>query len=216
MPEVVNTDLHEPRIRRSAEDARRAILDAAERRLVGGGPQAVRVQLVARDVGMTDAAVHYHFGNRRGLLEALLRNAGRRLRNELTEAVAACAAGSLDIGALVRRVQETYDTRQYARLTAWMSLAGWRPRGAGMLRAHAEAIHNARRKRAAALRRPAPKAEDTLFVMVLLNLVVWAEALIGDSSRRMVGLPADRATAERFRDWFTTLLSQRVQGSARE
>ena len=216
MPAVVNADVREPRIRRSAEDARRAILDAADRRLIAGGPQAVRVQLVARDIGITDAAVHYNFGSRRGLLEALVRNAGRRLRKELMETVAACEAGSIDIGALVKRVQETYDTRQYARLTAWMSLAGWRPRGAGMLRRHAEAIHQARIERAAARGKPKPTAEDTLFLMVLLNLVVWAEALIGDSSRRMVGLSDDRATAERFREWFVALLSKLTQAPAGE
>ena len=216
MPDLVNTDVRAPRTRRSAADARRAILDAAERRLIAGGPQAVRVQLVARDLGITDAAVHYHFGSRRGLLEALLRRAGRRLRNELMEAVAGGDAATVDVGVLVRRMQDTYDTRQYARLTAWMSLAGWRPRGAGMLRAHAEAIHHARSGRAARRGKPQPRAEDTFFVVVLLNLVVWAEALIGDSSRRMVGLPADRATADRFREWFAGLLSQRVHGSAQE
>jgi len=216
MPAIVNAHGREPRIRRSVEDARRAILDAAERRLIAGGPQAVRVQLVARDVGMTDAAVHYHFSNRRGLLEALLRSAGRRLRNELMETVAVGDASAVDIDTLVRRVQETYDTRQYARLTAWLSLAGWRPRGAGMLRAQADAMHHARCKRAAVFGKPRPHAEDTLFVLVLLNLVVWADALIGDSSRRMVGLPADRATADRFMEWFAALLSRRVQGSAEE
>ena len=132
------------------------------------------------------------------------------------ETVAACDPGAVDIAALVRRVQDTYDTRQYARLTAWMSLAGWRPRGAGMLRAHAKAIHRARRAQAAARGKPEPHDEDTLFAIVLLNLVVWAEALIGDSSRRMVGMPTDRATAHRFMDWFAALLSERVHGSARQ
>src|SRR5215470_3878323 len=139
MPAIVNAHGREPRIRRAPQDARRAILDAAERRLIAGGPQAVRVQLVARDIGITDAAVHYHFANRRGLLKALVRSAGGRLKRELAEAVAACGASSVDIRALVTRLRETYDTRQYARLTAWMTLAGWRPRGAGMLRTHAEA-----------------------------------------------------------------------------
>ena len=76
------------RRRRSAPEARQAILRAAEKRLVEGGPEAVRVQLVAADVGVTDAAVHHHFGSREGLLEALLRFSGRRLRDEVEEILA--------------------------------------------------------------------------------------------------------------------------------
>ena len=48
----------EPRKRHGAEEAKQLILDAAEKRFRVGGMAAVRVQLVAQDVGMTDAAVH--------------------------------------------------------------------------------------------------------------------------------------------------------------
>jgi hypothetical protein len=110
-------------------------------------------------------------------------------------------------------VQSTYDDLGYARLTAWMRLAGWRPRGAGMLRDHAQALQSVRATRAAAAGAPEPSAEDTRFVLALLNLVVWAEALIGDSTRRMVGLPTDRASARRFMDWFAALLTEHMLGT---
>lgn len=71
------------RVRRTVDEARRLILEAAERRLAAGGAEAVRVQSVAADVGVTDAAVHYHFGSRQGLLDAVVRSAGRRLRDGL-------------------------------------------------------------------------------------------------------------------------------------
>src|SRR2546421_2443478 len=87
-----------PRIRRSPEDARRLILDAAQRRLIDGGPDAVRVQTVAADVGMTDAAVHYHFTNREGLMEALLADAGRRMRRDLRSVADGWDPGTLDLG----------------------------------------------------------------------------------------------------------------------
>lgn len=196
------------RIRRSAGDARREILEAAERRLVACGPDAVRVQTIARDVGITDAAVHYHFGNREGLYEALIRYAGGRLKDQLTAVAAGWNPGSLDMHELVELLESTYDRLGYARLTAWMRLAGWQPRGAGMLRHYAQALHAARASRAAAAGAPEPRAEDTRFVLALVNLVAWAEALIGDSTRRMVDLPRDRASARRFMDWFASLLSE--------
>jgi AcrR family transcriptional regulator len=216
MRSVSKTDVNVPRIRRSAEDARRQILEAAERRLVAGGPDAVRVQTVARDVGITDPAVHYHFGNREGLLEALLRHCGRRLRDDLTTVASRWNAESLDMRELVDLMNESYDRRQYARLTAWMRLSGWQARGSGMLSAHAEALHSARTAQADTAWGPGPSVEDTLFVLALVNLVVWAEALIGDSTMRMVGLPTDRATERRFMDWFAALLTDHVRATPEE
>jgi AcrR family transcriptional regulator len=216
MSDVNKTEVKEPRVRRSADDARRQILEAAERRLVAGGPDAVRVQTVARDVGISDANVHYHFGNREGLLEALLRHCGHRLRADLMTVVSRWDAESLDMRELVDLFDDSYDHRQYARLTAWMRLDGWQPRGSGMLRAHAEALHSARAARAVTVGGPGPSVEDTQFVLALVSLVVWAETLIGDSMLRMVGLPTDSATAGRFMDWFATLLTDHVRGMAEE
>jgi AcrR family transcriptional regulator len=198
------------RPRRSVEDARRVILDAAQRRLIAGGPDAVRVQTVAADVGLTDAAVHYHFGNREGLIEALVADAGRRLRQDLRDAVENWEPDSLDIADLVRRVRHTVDTEGHARLTAWLVLSGWTPHGQGLLRPVAEAIHQ---RRAATFgdHRP-PKLEDSLFCIELLALVVWAEALTGDAWRRSVGLPSENAIAERFITWFTDLVQTHLLG----
>ena len=57
-----------PRVRRSRDEAQHAILEAAEKRLREGGPEAVRVQHVAADLGITDAAIHHHFGSRQLLV----------------------------------------------------------------------------------------------------------------------------------------------------
>lgn len=198
------------RTRRPVEDARDAILDAAETRLIASGPDAVRVQLVARDVGLTDAAVHYHFGNREGLMEALLRRAGRQLRDELTRLAAQWDSETLDVDALVQLFEDCYDRRQFARLTAWLSLHGWRPAGAGMLRELAESFHSARVARCDALGATQPRLEDTLFLLELVNLTVWAKALIGASTHRMVGLAIGRSKDVEFRAWFAELVTDRA------
>jgi len=49
-----STAVARPRRRRSADEARRAILEAAEKRLVEQGPGAIKVQAIARDLGLTD------------------------------------------------------------------------------------------------------------------------------------------------------------------
>src|SRR5260221_641713 len=53
-----------PRKRRTADEARTAMLDAAEQRLVASGPAAIRLQEVAADVGVSHPTVLHHFGNR--------------------------------------------------------------------------------------------------------------------------------------------------------
>lgn len=52
-------------------DLRRALLDAAERRLAQGGPGAVTIRACARDAGVAPAAPLHHFGSLAGLLSAL-------------------------------------------------------------------------------------------------------------------------------------------------
>jgi AcrR family transcriptional regulator len=200
------------RVRRPVERAREEILDAAERHLVAGGPGAVRVQAVAREIGISDAAVHYHFGSRDGLLRALLRRSGRRLREAFAGTVDRWEPETMAVGELAELLRQVYSDWQYARMTAWLSLAGWTPAGSGLLRAQAEAVHR-RRLEVAAPRRggSAPDLEDTQFCLALLNLVSWSEPLIGEPILQMVGVPADQAGGDRFRRWVVGLVATHLR-----
>ena len=60
-----------PRRRRSAQVARREILDAAQQRLSQGGPDAIRLQEIANDVAISHPTILHHFGSRDGLIRAL-------------------------------------------------------------------------------------------------------------------------------------------------
>lgn len=52
-------------------DLHRAILDAAERRLIAGGIETVTIRGCARDAGVSAAAPVHHFGSLKGVLSAL-------------------------------------------------------------------------------------------------------------------------------------------------
>lgn len=85
-------------------DLRRAILDAAERRLETGGVQAVTIRACARDAGVSPAAPIHHFGSLRGLLSALAARGFDRLVVRLDEDALAGRArtpASLLVGAYV-------------------------------------------------------------------------------------------------------------------
>jgi AcrR family transcriptional regulator len=56
------------RIRRSREQSREQILDAAVRRIAQEGIDSVSISRIARDAGVSSSLVHYHFVSRESLL----------------------------------------------------------------------------------------------------------------------------------------------------
>jgi AcrR family transcriptional regulator len=194
------------RKRRTADQARDEILTVAERHLARSGPEGVRLSAIADEMGVTHPALLKHFASREALLGALLRRAGRRLQQTLSGAVAEPGDGELDVTRLFESLDVIYRTQGYARLSAWLVLSGFLPSGSGMFREAGESLHRARGRR----RGSVGELEDTLFAVVLANLVAWSDALVGSAFRRAVDLPADAATRDRFRDWFAALLRDQL------
>ncbi|WP_332767699.1 TetR/AcrR family transcriptional regulator [Phenylobacterium sp.] len=194
------------RVRRTVEASRQTILETAERYLAEEGPHGVKVQRIARDLGLTDAAIHYHFGNREGLLEALLRFSGRRFVDELTLAMEASGSPSFDLGKAARLLTDLYERRGAARLAMWLILSGWSPSGGGMLQPLVDWLHEARTRRALESGLTAPQLEDSQKLIALLSAVTFAQALSGDALLRSVGLQA--LPREDFLSWVTDLLEQ--------
>lgn len=191
----------EPRKRHSADDAKQLILDAAEKRFRKGGIAAVRVQLVAQDVGMTDAAVHHHFGNREGLLAALVRRARRNVRAGLDAATRGWSGGTHDLASLSGLITEYYDRRGYARLAMWLTLSGIGGRGSGMLSDLVDALQRTASREAEESGQAIPTRTEIQSVVALFHLFHAAEPLFGEAMLRSVGLPNDAASRDRFRMW---------------
>ena len=114
------------RRRLSADRAKQNILEAAEKQLIEGGPDSVRVQPLARSLGITDAAIHHHFGSREELLMALLRFGGKRLREAMREAGGQSGVRPFDVGRFVDDTRAVFGDRGYSRLAMWLAAAGWR------------------------------------------------------------------------------------------
>jgi AcrR family transcriptional regulator len=201
--------LQTKRVRRSKEDARAAILEAANEILLTEGLDAVRVQRIAAAVGVTDAAVHYHFGNHAGLIEALLRHCARKLVAEIGAANEA-PDRALNLRAVSKALKRAYVDRGAGRMAIWLKLAGWRPRGSGMLSGLVANIHAQRVAAAKAIGAPAPSLEDTKFLVALLNAVHLAQAILGDALLKAVDADADEAGQQRFLDWSTKWLAHHI------
>ncbi len=62
-------------------------IDAGLRALGAGGPDAVRIDLLARTLGVTRGGFYWHFADRRALLEEMLETWERRSTDEVIERV---------------------------------------------------------------------------------------------------------------------------------
>ncbi len=155
------------------------ILDAAASLLAEGGVLAVQMRAVAGRVGMTDAGVAHHFGNRQNLLTELLRYGGRQLRAVLREVMASWLEGDADLHGLVASLDALY-RRGYGELAVALHAAGWRDGGSGIFDPVVDALHR--------LRPPASSIDDTRLAVAALHQAVAMDGVYGKAFRRSAGL----------------------------
>src|SRR5438067_904808 len=81
------------RIRRTAEEARSLILDAAEKVTRAQGPASLRLQDVAREAGVSHPTILHHFGSREGLMQALNARTMDQLTRDVIDGMATTGSG---------------------------------------------------------------------------------------------------------------------------
>ncbi len=188
--------------RRTAEEARRLILDAAEAQLAKVGPAGIRLQEVAAAVGISHPAVLHHFKSREGLVDAVLARAIDSLNQELVAAFAR-SVDAARATELLEHVFRVLGDKGHARTLAWLLLADDRAEvvPGHVLERVASAVH-ALREHARGER--VPPREDTQFAILLAALALFGDALAGETMRQSAGLDAD--AGPRFREWLAKLL----------
>lgn len=192
-----------PRRRRSAEEARTAILDAAEARLREVGPGGIRLQEVAAAVGVSHPTVLHHFGSREGLMEAVVARVLESMQSGLFEGVVA-APGTEGIQALLNRVAAQMKDQGRARTLMWLALGGYGPGLSALhLKAIAEAAHEARKHKRAGKKR-LPTFEDTCFSVVLPALALLSLSVLEQSGDPGFDVP-------RFRAWLARLVHHHLE-----
>ena len=201
------------RIRRTPEAAKLAILEAAERRLIEDGPDGVRVQHIAADLGITGAALHYHFGSRETLIDAVRRFSAKRLLTDIEAILEAWDVDRLDLHRLSALFRKTYADRGAARLIFWLALSGRKPRGSGLLMGLIEAVHQTRERRAVASGRAPPPISDTRFVIALLSSIHAVIPVAGDALLPSAAAEAGEQGVERFLDWVVDLLDAHLNAA---
>lgn len=201
------------RVRRTAEEARRVILDAAEKRLEVAGIAGIRLQEVAADVGVSHPAILHHFGSREGLVDAVVKRAVGRLRGEFLD-VLTSEPGRVQLHELIERVAEVLGRRGHAKLLAWLVLSTHDTKTA--IFTPEDFTLGKIGESVAALRGQAAGCdeddvrEDSVFVVLLVAVAIFGESIAGHIMRQSAGIDDEGGAAKRFRSWFAALLLEHI------
>lgn len=201
------------RIRRTAEEAKSMILDAAEKRLRELGPAGIKLQELAADVGVSHPAILHHFGSRDGLVEAVVRRALDVLRATLLEEMRQQMRREVNIASILDAVFGIIAESGNARLVAWLILDGDNPREESrMMRTLAEAAH-VRMVSGGWTEGRKFDFEDMMFTVMLVGAAAVGAGVVGEAMRYSMGVETDEGVEERFRHWFSALLARYLSGT---
>lgn len=202
---VVNSaTIRNMRTRRTSQQARKAILDAAEKRLIAAGPAGIRLQEVAKDVGVSHPTVLHHFGDRDGLVRAVVARALDSLHVELLAALAGSTPGPNQSADLIERVHQAF-SKGHARAFLWTALSGYRTDMDDLrVRSFAEVVHEVRRTRRKAARRKVPAFDDTYFTVLLSALAMMTLSVIEMKKDGAISPAA-------FRAWLARLIHEHLE-----
>jgi TetR/AcrR family transcriptional regulator, repressor for neighboring sulfatase len=181
---------HVPRVRRTPEESRTLALASARRLLLADGPDAITLQAVATDLGMSHTNLIHHFGSAAGLQSELMRQMVSELTTTIESAVMRLRAGKGEVKDFVDIVFDAFDRCGAARLAAWMALTGesmhLAPIG-DVVRDYIDSVERAADGEGDVSVIHERVTSATLFVTV----AALGDAIIGNELRKMVGRERD-------------------------
>ena len=202
----------EKRVRRTAEDAQSAILDAASKRMSAVGPGGLRLQDVAADVGVSHPTILHHFGSREGLVAAVVHRSVDALHASLVEEIGKGRRGEKPVLEMLEAAARVLGPMGHARVVAWLSLAGEIPdtRGSENIERIARAAHELRQH---LHREDTPPYEDMYFVIILSALALFGDVIVGPMLHPPEDERARERRSKRFRAWLARLLQSHLEHS---
>jgi len=174
------------RRKRLGGEAREEGLAAARKLLLDGGPAAVTLANVGREIGMSHANVLHHFGSAAGLQSALMGSMIRDLTAALDDAVAALSSDRAAPRALVNRVFDAFDQGGAGQLAAWIAMS--------RDFSHLEPVREAVRSLVVAFRDKFVDEDADARVraaVLLISVCAFGDAVIGTQLRAMLDQPDD-------------------------
>lgn len=191
-------------------EARTLALASARRLLLADGPDAITLQAVASDLGMSHTNLIHHFGSAAGLQSELMKQMMSELTTAIESAVMRLRAGKGEMRDFVDIVFDAFDRGGAGRLAAWLILSGEADRLApvgDVVRDYIDSVERGAGDKADMQHVHASVTSATLFV----TMAALGDAIIGNHMRRMIGRERDAV-----RKIISSLLPLVVDGRANE
>ena len=192
------------RRRRTAEQAKEEILDAAQQLLLAEGPDGLRLESIAHRTGMTHPNILHHFGSMENLREALHQQVSRQLREDMLGVLSAPTGEELNLTTGIEKVFEGISNPEKGRLLAWAVSTGrdpWPDRGEFGMAQIAERVREALGID--------PDQQDAVNTIVFMGFMCMVgEAVAGDAARARFGSDAALPKRDEFRAWLVMSLGR--------
>jgi AcrR family transcriptional regulator len=172
------------RVRRTPGEAKTLALASARKLLLKSGPDAITLQAVAADLGMSHTNLLHHFGSAGGLHSSLMREMVRELTEAIESAVMRFRSGQGTVRDFVDIVFDAFDGGGAGQLAAWIMLSGEAEHLAPVQEVVRKYIHNVEESSDSA---QLHVHERVTTATLLVTIAAFGDALIGDQLRTMVG-----------------------------
>lgn len=191
------------RVRRTPEEARRLILEAAEAGMAASGPAGLRLEAVAKAAGVSHPTILHHFGSREGLIQALNLKTIEHLKTVLLRVMGAGPTTSEDA------VATTFAAYRdgLAQRMIWLMQSDQQTGAAGLpaFDELVEALHAMRLRIAG----PNPRFDiaDTRAIVHMTTVAAFGDAIIGKRLRRAASPAEETVLRQKFETWFGEFLN---------
>lgn len=163
-------------------------LRSARNLLISQGPNAITLQAVAAELGMSHTNLIHHFGSASGLQTALMHHMVGDLTDIIETAVVRFRSGEGDVADFVNIVFDAFDTGGAGALAAWIMLSGEGQRLAPLGEVVRSYLRNVERS---AEEDAACAHERVTSATLLVTIAAFGDAMIGGPLRDMVGRESD-------------------------
>lgn len=197
------------RVRRTPDEARALILEAARQRLAADGPEGLQLTEIAAVAGMAHSTVLHHFGSAEGLRAALAEKMVEKLLSDILAVLDATGGSVPTDHTILFRVFEVLSDDGNARLLAWTMLKGVEL-DAGRETIARLFVELSAGIAAAIMRNnqevtEAKAKREARFIIHLAALTAVGDGVAGSYLSDLIGLD-DREAKSEFRDWFANRL----------
>lgn len=186
----------------SPEQAKQAILDAAEAMMIDVGPAGLRISAVAKQAGMAHPNIIHHFGSREGLINAIAERVGDRATERITKAITeATSAEPQDRVAAMTHVLDVAYAGDQGKAAVWLHMSGAESSFRDNMESIVALSHSLRKAID-----PDANLENTGRLVMLVTLALVGEVVSGDGVKDALGFGPSKGGRAHFRQWLAEIL----------